>query len=64
MPDAIDVWRTARELVRWRGTDAPLYVAEKAAEARDEDAWAFWLEVERAVIELLNEAVPPGTTQH
>jgi hypothetical protein len=27
----IDIWRTARELVRWRGTDAPQYVAQKAA---------------------------------
>jgi hypothetical protein len=33
MPTAIDIWRTARELVRWRGTDAPQYVAQKAAEA-------------------------------
>ena len=55
MSDVIDIWRTAHELVRWRGTDAPLYVAEKAAEARDENAWAFWLEVERAVTELLTE---------
>ena len=38
--------------------------AQKAAEADDEKAWAFWLEVERAVTELLNEAVPPGPTQH
>jgi hypothetical protein len=42
MPDAIDIWRTARELVCWRGTDAPQYVAQKAAEARDEHAWAFY----------------------
>jgi hypothetical protein len=42
-----DIWRTARELVRWRGTDA--------------NAWAFWLEVERAVKELL---APPDATQH
>jgi hypothetical protein len=65
MPTAgIDIWRTARVLVRWRGTDAPQYVAQKAAEARDEYAWAFWLEVERAVRVLLAEAAPPGTTQH
>jgi hypothetical protein len=64
MPDAIDLWRTARELVRWRGTDASQYVAQKAAEAHDEQAWAFWLEVERAVSELLAEAAPPDTTQH
>jgi hypothetical protein len=64
MPDEIDIWRTAREFVRWRGTDAPQYVAQKAAEARDENAWAFWLEVERAVIECLAEAAPPGTMQH
>jgi hypothetical protein len=62
--DAIDIWRTARELVRWRGTDGPQYVAQKAAEARDENAWTFWLEVERAVKELLAEAAPPGTTEH
>jgi hypothetical protein len=64
MPDAVDIWRTARELVRWRGTDAPQYVAEKAAEARDDKAWAFWLEVERSVKELLAEAAPPDATQH
>jgi hypothetical protein len=64
MPTAVDIWRTARELVRWRGPDAPQYVAQKAAEAHDEHAWAFWLEVERAVGELLAEAAPPGTTQH
>jgi hypothetical protein len=40
-PETIDIWRTTRELVRWRGTDAPQYVAEKAAQAGDEDAWAF-----------------------
>lgn len=39
-------WRAARELLRWRGTDAPQYVAQKAAEACDENTWAFWLEVE------------------
>jgi hypothetical protein len=42
----------------------PLALAQKAAEARDENAWAFWLEVERAVKELLTETTPPGTTQH
>jgi hypothetical protein len=55
---------SAHQLVRWRGTDAPQYVAAKAAQAGDDEAWAFWLEVERAVKELLNEAVPPGATQH
>jgi hypothetical protein len=64
MPDAIDIWRTTRELVRWRGTDAPQYVAQKAAEASDEYAWAFWLEVERAVKELLTEVESPDATQH
>jgi hypothetical protein len=64
MPEPIDIWRAAREIVRWRGTDAPQYVAQKAAEACDEQAWAFWLEVERAVGELLAGAAPPGTTQH
>jgi hypothetical protein len=64
MPDTIDIWRSAHQLIRWRGTDAPQYIAQKAAEARDEKAWAFWLEVERAVTELLAEAAPPGTTQH
>jgi hypothetical protein len=64
MSDGIDIWRTAQELVRWRGTDAPQYVAQKAAESRDETAWAFWLEVERAVQELLAEAAPPGARQH
>jgi len=51
-------------LVRWRGTDAPQYVAQKAAEACDEQVWAFWLEVERAVKELLTETAPPDATQH
>jgi hypothetical protein len=37
------------------------YVTQKAAEARDEHAWAFWLKVEQAVSELLTEAAPPGT---
>jgi hypothetical protein len=64
MPDPIDMWRSARELVRWRGTDAPQYVAQQAVEACDENAWAFWLEVERAVTELLAEAAPPDATQH
>jgi hypothetical protein len=64
MPDAIDIWRTARELVRLRGTDAPQYVAQKAAEVCDENAWAFWLEVERAVKVLLAEATPSDATQH
>jgi hypothetical protein len=64
MPEAIDIWRTAQELVRLRGTDAPQYVAQKAAEASDENAWAFWLEVERAVTELLAQAAPPDVTQH
>jgi hypothetical protein len=26
---AIDIWRIARELVRWRGTKAPQYVAQR-----------------------------------
>jgi hypothetical protein len=56
------IWQIVQERV-WRGTDAPQFVAHKAAEARDDNAWAFWLEVERAVKELLTEAAPPGTTQ-
>jgi hypothetical protein len=64
MPTAIDAWRTAQELFRWRGTDAPQYVAQKAAEAGDENAWAFWLKVEQPVKELLAEAAPPDATQH
>ena len=38
--------------------------AQKAAEARDVNAQAFWLEVKGAVRELLTEAAPPGTVQH
>jgi hypothetical protein len=64
VPETIEIWWTARELVRWRGSNAPRYVAKKAAEARDETARAFWLEVERAVKELLTEAAPPDATQH
>ena len=64
MPDPIAIWRSAHQLVRWRGTDALQYVAQKAAEACNENAWAFWLAVERGVRELLTEAVPPGTMQH
>jgi hypothetical protein len=36
---------------------------QKAAEAGNGNAWAFWLEVERAVKELLTEAAPPDATQ-
>ena len=64
MPTTIDIWRAAHEIVRGRKPDAEQYVAQKVAEACDEQAWAFWLEVERAVNELLTEAAPPGTAQH
>jgi hypothetical protein len=37
MPGAIDIWRTARELVRRRGNETTRYAAQKAAEARDEN---------------------------
>jgi hypothetical protein len=43
---------------------APSSVAENAAQAGDNEAWAFWLEVERAVKELLAEATPPDVAQH
>jgi hypothetical protein len=55
---------SVREFIRWRGTDALRHVAQKAAEAMDENAWASWREVQRAVRQLLTETAPPGRTQH
>jgi hypothetical protein len=36
----------------------------RARLACDEQAWALWVEVERAVKELMTETAPPDATQH
>ena len=54
--------RETRPLARDRR--AAVRRPEGGGGARDERAWAFWLEVERAVKELLTAVTPPGTTQH
>ena len=65
MPDALDIYRSAKLLIDQHGEDAPIFAAmqaDKCLEAGDLDGKAVWMRVIRA-IEELQDRRPPAVGQ-
>ena len=63
MTSPIDIFRTANELIKQHGEDAPIHAAMRADELLDQgdmDGVAVWKRILKAVDELLSEEVPDG----
>ncbi|MCH8236787.1 MAG: hypothetical protein IIC06_01300 [Proteobacteria bacterium] len=67
MTSNLDIYRTANELIKQHGDDAPIHAAMRAdelLEAGDMDGKAVWLRILAAVDELLSGERPEGTEVH
>ncbi len=65
MPSEIDIYRSAKLLIDQHGEDAPIFAAQQAdkcLEGGDLDGKAVWMEVIRAIKELLNQQPPSSDT--
>ena len=63
----IDIHRTANELIKQHGKDAPIHAAMRADElldAGDLDGQAVWKRILAAVDELMSEERPEGVEVH
>ncbi len=64
---SLAVYRTANELIEQHGEDAPIHAAMRAdelMEAGDMDGRAVWLQIVKAVEELLAKERPEGENVH
>lgn len=62
-----DIYRTANELIKQHGEDAPIHAAMRADEllaAGDMDGQALWKRILVVVDELLSEGRPDGAQLH
>ena len=67
MTSNLDIYRTANELIKQHGEDAPIHAAMRAdelLEAGDMEGKAVWLRVLAAVDEWLSGERPEGTEVH
>ncbi len=67
MTSDIDIYRSANELIKQHGKDAPILAAMRAdelMEAGDMEGRAVWLRIVKAVEELLSEERPEGEKVH
>ncbi len=67
MTSDLDTYRSAHELIKQYGKDAPLHAAMRADELLengDVEARAVWMRILRAVEELLLREPPGGTVTH
>ncbi len=67
MTSDLDIYRSANELIKQHGEDAPIHAAMRAdelMEAGDMDGRAVWLRIVKAVEELLAEERPEGEKVH
>ena len=61
----LDIYRTANELIKQHGDDAPIHAAmraDKLMEAGDMEGKAVWLRITKAIDELLSKERPKDTT--
>ena len=66
IPD-LDIYRSARVLVKQHGPDAPIHAAMRAdamLESGDLDGYAVWKRILRAVEELEGSEPKPGEAVH
>ena len=67
MTDDLDIYRTANELIKQHGDDAPIHAAMRADElldAGDLDGQAVWKRVLKAIEELRAGKRPEGEKLH
>ncbi len=67
MTSDLDIYRSANELIKQYGEDAPILAAMQAdelMEAGDMDGRAVWLRIVKAIEELLSEERPEGEKVH
>ena len=65
MTSDLDIYRSAKLLIDQHGEDAPIFAAmqaDKCLEGGDLDGKAVWMEVIRAIKELLNQQPPSSDT--
>ena len=67
MTSDLDIYRSANELIKQHGEDAPILAAMRAdqlMEAGDMEDRAVWLRIVKAIEELLSEERPEGVKVH
>ncbi len=67
MTSDLDTYRSANELIKQYGEDAPILAAMRAdelMETGDMDGRAVWLRIVKAIEELLSEERPEGAEVH
>ena len=67
MTSDLDIYRSANELIKQHGEDAPIHAAMRAdqlMEAGDMEDRAVWLRIVKAIEELLSEERPEGVKVH
>ena len=67
MTTNIDIYRTANELIKQHGKDAPTHAAMRAVElldAGDMDVQVVWKQILAAIEELLSKVPPEGVKVH
>ena len=67
MTSDLDIYRSANELIKQHGEDAPILAAMRAdelMETGDMDGRAVWLRIVKAVEELLAKERPAGEKVH
>lgn len=67
LTSSIDIYRTANELIKQHGENAPIHAAMRADElldAGDLDRQAVWKRILAAVEELMSEERPEGIRVH
>ena len=65
MTSEIDIYRTANELIKQHGEDAPIHAAMRAdelLEVGDMEGKAVWLRITKAIDELLSKERPKDAT--
>ena len=67
MTSDLDIYRTANELIKQHGEDAPIHAAMRADElldAGDMDGQAVWKRIITAIEELQSKELPEGAKVH
>ena len=67
MTSDLDIYRSANELIKQHGEDAPILAAMRADElmdAGDMDGEAVWFRIVKAIEELLSEERPGDAEVH
>jgi hypothetical protein len=65
--EAIDIWRTANELLRWQGERAPEYASRRISELTtggDPVGANVWSEILAAMAVLRMRELPHGQSRH